>query len=356
MAEPRRTLLAEMALRFVDQPETLATASLGHILAVSSVARDAVRSWLAERGVTVPDGLVYRTEVVDAGQEGRPDVVGAIGDARHLILEGKFWAALTDAQPTGYLRSLQPGGCLLVVTPGLRFETVGAELARRCRLAGLGMSDAGALTRGGITQVGEGHWLGVVSWRGLLGFVRTALVDRGEVGLAGDVEQLLGLSELEDQETFLPVTSQDLATPTPRRVQQFMELVEALCRRGVQIGLLHRSGLRSVGVLGRYTRYVAAGPIQLGVSVDLDRWARQRQTPLWLEAAIEPGQALTSLEAEIPPRVFYDGFHGRPVIPLEIPLHVERDAVVDALLDQMRAVVERIRDCRPTATIRDPAA
>ncbi|MFZ0088139.1 MAG: hypothetical protein WAL63_01440 [Solirubrobacteraceae bacterium] len=195
-----------------------------------------------------------------------------------------------------------------------------------------------------------------MSWRALLGSVRAAVMDRGEVGLAGDVEQLLGLSELEDEEAFLPVTVEDLATPTPRRVQQFMELVEALCRRGVQIGLLHRSGQRSVGVLGKYTRYVAAGPIQLGVSVDLGRWARQRQTPLWVEAAIEPEQALTSLEAEIPPRVFYDGLHGRPVIPLEVPLHVELDAVLDTLLEQLHAVIERIRDCRPTATIRDPLA
>lgn len=88
MARSRRSLLAEMAWRFVDQREVLATASLGYILQSSSVARDALRTWLEERGVMIPLDLAYRTEVVAADQAGRPDVVGAVGEKRYLILEG----------------------------------------------------------------------------------------------------------------------------------------------------------------------------------------------------------------------------------------------------------------------------
>jgi hypothetical protein len=106
----------------VEQREVLATASLGYILHSSSIARDALRTWLAERGVMIPPDVGYRAEVVEADQEGRPDVVGAVGDKRYLILEGKFWASLTDAQPVSYLQGLEDGGCLLVVTPELRFE------------------------------------------------------------------------------------------------------------------------------------------------------------------------------------------------------------------------------------------
>ncbi len=47
---------------------------------------------------------------------------------------------------------------------------------------------------------------------------------------------------------------------------------------------------------------------------------------------MEPGNAFRSLEAEQPPRVFYDGYSGRPVIPLTLPLHVERPYVVEDLL------------------------
>ena len=217
MARSRRSLLAEMAWRFVEQREVLATESLGYILQSSSVARDALRTWLGERGVMIPLDLAYRTEVVAADQEGRPDVVGAVGDKRSLILEGKFWAGLTDNQPVGYLRSLEDGGCLLLVTPELRFETVGAELVRRCQRAGLEIPDASAIMRGGVSPV-AGWSLGMVSWRLLLGRLHADLTDHAEAGLAADVEQLVGLSELEDQDAFLPVTSSDLSTPTPQGV------------------------------------------------------------------------------------------------------------------------------------------
>jgi hypothetical protein len=351
MVPSRRSLLAEMAWRFVEQREVLATASLGYILRSSSVAREALRTWLAERGVMTTPDLAYRAEVVDADQEGRPDVVGAVGDKRFLILEGKFWAGLTDNQPVAYLRSLEEGGCLLLVAPELRFQTVGAELVRRCQRAGLELRDASAVMRGGVSPV-AGWSLGMVSWRVLLGRLHASLIDHGEAGFAADVEQLVGLSDLEDQDAFLPVTSSDLATPTPRRVRQFMELVDDLSRRGEAVGLLRRAGFRSVGGRGWYGRYTAAGSIQLAIYADLRRWADQRMTPLWVEAAVDPGTALADLEAATPPGVFFDGTQDRPVIPLEIPLHVERDELLEDLLRQLRAFLVRIEGCTPTVAIK----
>lgn len=318
MAPARRSLFAEMAWRFVEQREVLATASLGHVLQSSHTARDALRMWLADRGVSIPPQLAYRTEVVDVEQEGRPDVVGAVGDERYLILEGKFWAGLTDAQPVGYLRSLEDDGCLLVVAPQLRFETVGAELVRRCERSGLTITDALAVMRGGVSALANGQSLGMVSWRALLGLLHASLIDHGETGVAADVEQLVGLSDLEDQDAFLPVTASDLASPTPQRVRQFMELVEGLNQGGQASGVISK-GLGPTWGLGRYGRYVVAGPLQLAIFVDLKRWAEQRMTPLWVEAAVDPGTALADLAAATPRGVFFDGYAGRPVIPLEIP-------------------------------------
>lgn len=190
-----------------------------------------------------------------------------------------------------------------------------------------------------------------MSWRVLLGRLHAGLTDHGETGLAADVEQLVGLSELEDQDAFLPVSSSDLANPTPQRVMQFMELVDGLCHRGEAVGLLRRAGLRRASTLGRYNRYIAAGSIQLAIYADLRRWAQQRMTPLWVEAAVDPGTALADLEAATPPGVFFDGTRGRPVIPLEIPLHVERDELIEDLLRQLRASLARIEGCTPTVVI-----
>ena len=74
-------------------------------------------------------------------------------------------------------------------------------------------------------------------------------------------------------------------------------------------------------------------------------------TPLWVEAAVDPGSALADLEAATPPGVFFDGNRGRPVFPLEIPLHVEQDELVEDLLRQLRAFLARIEGCTRTIVI-----
>jgi hypothetical protein len=74
-------------------------------------------------------------------------------------------------------------------------------------------------------------------------------------------------------------------------------------------------------------------------------------TPLWVEAAIDPGTALADLAAATPPGVFFDGAQGRPIIPLEIPLHVERDELLGDLLEQLRTFLVRVQGCTPTVVI-----
>lgn len=154
MTQARRSLLEEMALRFVDQRETLATAGLGYILSGSATARAALCAFLAERGVSLPDDLAYRAEVVDREHQGRPDIVGMRGERRHLILEGKFWAALTDAQPVSYLRSLDPDGC--------RWSS---RLSGGCRSSGRSCC-AGVSAEMGVKEPAAGMQAALDSWMG----------------------------------------------------------------------------------------------------------------------------------------------------------------------------------------------
>jgi hypothetical protein len=58
---------------------------------------------------------------------------------------------------------------------------------------------------------------------------------------------------------------------------------------------------------------------------------------LWIEAAVDPGTALADLAAATPPGAFFDGVQGRLIIPLEIPLHIERDELLEDLIQQLRA-------------------
>lgn len=226
-------------------------------------------------------------------------------------------------------------------------SSLGAELAWRCRAEGL--SVAGDLsTKTPLVRVDGRQWMGLVSWRDLLGDLHSALNDAGNTRRASDVDQLDSLRDLEDSEAFLPLNSSDLSNPTPLRIYQYMELTEEVARRGVRRRRLSTQGLRSTGLpMGKYVRCVAADGIQLALSLDLLRWWRQHPTPLWLELWVVPGDALRSLETEQPPRVFYDGWRGQPVTPLTLPLHAERANVVEHLLREME-ITELVRGCRRT--------
>ena len=59
-------------------------------------------------------------------------------------------------------------------------------------------------------------------------------------------------------------------------------------------------------------------------------------------ARCSPRTALAGLAAATPRGVFFDKYQGHPVIPLEVPLQVERDKLLHDLPRHIRALVERI--------------
>ena len=86
----------------------------------SQAASQALLSLAGESGVSFPDGLFFETQ---AGVKGGsiPDMIGfRSGGVPGLIIEAKFDAKLTDAQPTEYLRAFsetEPGLLVFVLGP-----------------------------------------------------------------------------------------------------------------------------------------------------------------------------------------------------------------------------------------------
>ena len=348
-----RSVLAEIALQFIPKRELVATAGLGHLLRRSAAARETLEHLVTSGGATVPGGLQYRNEQYDETSDGRPDIVGSVAGSAHLIVEGKFWADLTDAQPGEYLKRLAQDGCLLFVAPAKRQDLLWDKLLRRCEEAGLQRREERQSPKANFAGIGDSWWMGIVSWTTLLRDIRDALEVGGEGLLRSDVDQLLSLCHLEDEEAFLPLTPADLARPTPLRVLQFMNLVEKVSQKGHEpsFGLFKPKGLHAGAGLGFYGRFVSDGRLQLRIFVDLGRWSNHGLNPLWFELAIEPGEALKELEAGTPPRVTYDGFAGRPVVRLALPLHAEESDVVTEVLRQIADILERVKDCQPTVKL-----
>jgi hypothetical protein len=346
MTAENRSLLAHLVLKHGAHAEVFATESLGYLLTSSEACRQALATTLAAIGVTIPPVLVYRTE--DGGAQGKPDVVGIVApDTRTLILEGKFWASLTAHQPVSYLQSLAAGGTLVVVAPLVRFPTLWIELHRRCVEAAFTVRAQQTAGSARVARINDQWNLALISWGDLLSSLHAELQQAGEQRVAGDVEQLMSLCAQMDTSAFIPLSADDISRPSPRHISQFAQLVDDLAAYGIEHNVLSPFGpdggkYKPGASKGRYIRYVGAvdlHELQLGIIFDSAYWSTLQETPLWLEVAVPRGCRLQSLEREQPPRVFYEGFNERPLVPLILPLQAEKHDVIANLLEQVRGVL-----------------
>jgi hypothetical protein len=127
-------LIAHLVTRFAAHPENLATEALAYILRNSGTARLAFLRHLSEFGPALPETLTFRTQASGA-DNAIPDLIGADEEGRQLVIaEAKFWAGLSDHQPSTYLRRLPADhpGVVIFVAPQARFQTLWPELLRRC--------------------------------------------------------------------------------------------------------------------------------------------------------------------------------------------------------------------------------
>jgi hypothetical protein len=329
--------------RFSGQTEDLATEGLNYILNQSPVARKIFLRYLRTANIDLPESLTFRTQAYSSGKA-KPDLVGSNVDGQTpVIVESKFWAGLTDNQPLTYLQRLpvEQDGILLFLAPAVRFPTLWPELLRRCRLAEMEISPTqDVFTEFKVACVNGCHLLGLASWRSLLNFLLDALTLEGEVVSVADVRQLLGLADQMDTKAFIPLDSAELSANIGKRIVQYCDLVDALLSAVNSKGWATSRGYRSTGLREGYRQYMTfVGRHNWFIQFHADSWARFRETPLWLGASdLYTRPLLFSLEQENPPRLIVN--NKELLIPLYLPLGVERAHVIDNLCAQVGEVAE----------------
>jgi hypothetical protein len=345
------SLFGYLAHRFTTHPENLATEALNYVLAASVPARQALLSLLAHIEPGLPLDLSFETQVVGE-DEARHDLVGRHAELGSvLILEAKFWAGLTAHQPVTYLARLprQRPAVLVVVAPGLRFRTLWAELAERCAAAdipvGIRIEKAPEFWFAGTGPVAT---LALMSWRVLLDTLRRALELQHESGLLSDVTQLAGLAAQMDSDAFLPLRPEEITTAeVPRRMIQFTEIIDDLATAAVNEGLCSKKDNKGRALTpgtgaGYYGRYLRMGAAIVFVALEYRNWARSGATPFWLRAEAKDAPDLVSrLRASAgakgsDSRVIDEG--SSIWTPLRVPAGLEKTAVVEALLEQLRDI------------------
>ena len=269
-----------------------------------------------------------------------------------ILVENKFWAGLTDAQPLAYLEAL-PGetSCALVfIVPHQRKYGLWGELREKCRRNGVELESES--TADNITWARTGHrTLAITSWKHVLGTLEQAAGAEGHSALQQDIVQLRGLTDQMNAGEFLPLREDEVTdVNVARRLTNYSGLIEEIVGRLVTDGIADTKGLlpsHGYYAAGRFLRVHAKFGLWLGVR--LDAWRDWGVTPIWwrqhtkfpfsgVEGKLHQAAALFN-EAQEKDGVLY--------IPIHLTTRAERDRVIEDAVRQMRSIADRLLEAFP---------
>ena len=255
------SLLAHIASNFISQYENVANSGVCYLLNEYEVARKALQSIL---DIETPP-LHYETEESTASH-GRPDVTGKDADGNiSVIIEGKFWANLTENQPNGYLQTLTDTGKLLFLVPDKRKISMELELKNR--------------------MGGENNKVLVRSWHKFLELVEVENNKNHDSRLASDLNQLKALCQKMDVEGMPPLSVSDLDPMNGRLSTQFVDVID-MCREQLrEWPHAYFPGFKAVNTKYGYGFYFRGRSFGCLLYFSSERWFNnsKNQTPIWLQ-------------------------------------------------------------------------
>jgi len=356
-----KSLFGEIVIRSSKHAENVATKGLHYLLTQYPSAWITLRRFLKSSGVTLPEKLYFKTQVKSKSQDKSiPDIIGLnIQGSRALIIEAKFWAALTPNQPVEYLKSLNKDitSLMVVLTPSLRFETLWVKLKNACNDEGLKLSDDKQVAEGfRCVNTSEDHIMCLISWQALLGALYNDANTNNERDLMSDVEQLFGLCARMDSQAFTPIHPDELSFAVGRRVQHYADLVDKVLqvlkdRHGASTRNLSTGGSQSTH--GRYFILEDFEGLGFFFSYNPRYWARFWETPMWLRVSklegsktwLPPTTQIKDLLSQAfltdPGKLIFDGNAVSVAIVLQTEVE-EGDLITDAT----KQIVEIANICK----------
>ncbi len=346
-----KSLLSHIAFRFPSQ-ENLATESLVYIVRESPAAKRGLLSFVHHHlAMELPESVVFHSQESNSDRS-IPDIIGyTLEGKKVIVIEAKFWAPLTAYQPVSYLQQLplEESAVLLFVAPAKRLNILWDELLKRCTTANLypeGEDKILVASDLRMRRIGNSHFMALTSWRALLAHIVHGLSAETDIAAHSDLHQLQGLCDRMDEEAFLPICSEELTSTLPTRFLQFVELID-------EVGNALMGKLASPNGNWTWSGQTRWIPLKIhGFNCNLQmsppHWKTFRSTPFWLSVTDSQGKvtqsvkdALMSLQHEEPDGVIYPPDNKAPaLVPLVVPLGVERQTVLEELLKQIRTVAD----------------
>jgi hypothetical protein len=264
-----------------------------------------------------------------------------------LILEAKFWAGLTEAQPLEYIRRLSSdnGSTLSFIVPDARIESLWRELFGRIlgeHPAAQIIESAGSTIK--ALKIDSARYVSITSWSSLTDAVLEVLDRNGDLELAGDVRQLAGLCAAMDDDAFLPLQGHETGPEVPRRIRQLYGLVERVVQHAQTEGLANTTGMQAAADSDGWGRYFQFGDSNVWLGVKFSLWASEADTPIWFrfqDSALgrfrEVSKGYSGWELEQRPRLIYDE-RNIPSFPIYLEYGMERDQLVEAIVGQIKSI------------------
>jgi hypothetical protein len=332
------SILAHLAPLLTNQIENVATDALAHLLLQYHFLADAFREYISSMMVDLAGNLSFTTQA--RWQDNAiPDLVGQDEQGRYLlIIESKFWARLTSNQPATYIDRLPPDkpALLLFIAPASRIPTLWKELMSRCT-AILPREELKGEIKGEIRNLllNNKHTLSLISWENLFGVLARKAKAVNDQYAISDIWQLQSLCARIDEEAFKPISEEELTSPTKIRIAQYRELIDELIVRLVDSNIVSIKGYQATPGPDYYKRYMTINGFHNWCIEYNERYRRQHpETSLWLTTTITPQVAAMLSKLSL-----VGHKQGKQLlVPMEIPIGVERESVMISLMEQVKKV------------------
>jgi hypothetical protein len=359
------TVFGHLALRFGVHPENLATEALCFILRNSPAASRAFVALTREIGLNDLNNLDFKTQ--QGGPEQSVFDLACYDDKGRMrvIVENKFWADLTDKQPTAYIRGL-PGNLpalLMFVAPDARLQSLWNEvldLHNKNKDAGAWANEIGMSSTRRVADIGGGHYIAAISWRNLLHALSEAATSAGETESHNNIIQLEGLCAKMDEEEFLPLRPEELEDPNmARRFLNFSSLPFDIAERAAGSGLCikkrethYRYGTGISIQIAGFTAWIGFGAFS---------WRKWGISPIWIQffhqycRVVEVRKRLNAFVMSTPQRCFdFEHGSGKGVaVPIILRTNVEKQQVIEDAVRQLRELKALLELPEPIDTSTD---
>jgi len=273
------SLLGQFYNRINGSQEDIASEGLAYILQRSKSARNALNKIIKLESGLDFGNINYTTQNIGEKLE-RPDISGYNLDNKEVvILEAKFWASLTDNQPLEYIKRLSENSILVFVCPTLRVRPVFDEVKKRIFDANL---KAESNTNNHFIKLDNNKNLVVKTWNEILGTIRIQLIQDNDQNLLSDLDQIIGLCETVDNNSFLPFQSEDFSPSNAKRINSYYDLADKVIDELKKLELADTTNLKSTPQKYGYSRYFKIGTMGISLNVRFDFWEKVADTPFWL--------------------------------------------------------------------------